>query len=109
MKHLTILSAIALTTAAFGGIASASPASDTAESENWLQIPAIYNSVEAAGFTNIREIERESKGYEVKASNAEGQKVKLYVDPLSGEIIDSRSKGEKMEKNDSRQGEASRR
>lgn len=103
MKQLPILSAIILATAAFGGIASAAAASDPAGSENWLQIPAIYHSVEAAGFTNIREIERESKGYEVKASNAEGQKVRLYVDPLSGEIIDTRIKGDKVEKNDSRQ------
>lgn len=40
------------------------------------------------GFQNIREIERESdRLYEVKAQNAEGRWVELYVDSRSGEVL----------------------
>ncbi|MNW19315.1 hypothetical protein D3C71_2192530 [compost metagenome] len=47
--------------------------------------------MEAAGYRNISEIERSSKhGYEVKAYDPQGQRVKLYVDPQSGAVTRSR-------------------
>ena len=47
----------------------------------------IYDRVEAAGYVNIREIELEKYGhYEVKARNAQGDRVKLHVNAQTGEI-----------------------
>ncbi|MNJ70505.1 hypothetical protein D3C77_669700 [compost metagenome] len=47
--------------------------------------------MEAAGYRNISEIERSRKhGYEVKAYDPQGQRVKLYVDPQSGAVTRSR-------------------
>lgn len=61
---------------------TATPAQD-----HVLNIRQVYDKLEAAGYTDIREIDREFNGYEVKARNREGSKVKLYVDPRSGEVI----------------------
>ena len=52
-----------------------------------LNIRQIYDRVEAAGYVNIREIELEKYGhYEVKARNAQGDRVKLHVNAQTGEI-----------------------
>lgn len=56
-----------------------------------LTIRQVYDKMEAAGYRNISEIERSSKhGYEVKAYDPQGQRVKLYVDPQSGAVTRSR-------------------
>jgi hypothetical protein len=56
-----------------------------------LTIRQVYDKMEAAGYRNISEIERSSKhGYEVKAYDPQGQRVKLYVDPQSGAVMRSR-------------------
>lgn len=55
-----------------------------------LNIRDIYDRVEAAGYVDIREIEyeedRRGGHYEVKARNARGERVKLYVHPDTGVI-----------------------
>ena len=52
-----------------------------------LNIRQIHDRVEAAGYVNIREIELEKYGhYEVKARNAQGDRVKLHVNAQTGEI-----------------------
>jgi hypothetical protein len=56
-----------------------------------LTIRQVYDKMESAGYRNISEIERSSKhGYEVKAYDPQGQRVKLYVDPQSGAVTRSR-------------------
>ncbi|WMD20478.1 PepSY domain-containing protein [Achromobacter seleniivolatilans] len=56
-----------------------------------LTIRQVYDKMEAAGYRNISEIERSSKhGYEVKAYDPQGQRVKLRVDPQSGAVTRSR-------------------
>ena len=56
-----------------------------------LTIRQVYDKMEAAGYRNISEIERSRKhGYEVKAYDPQGQRVKLYVDPQSGAVTRSR-------------------
>lgn len=57
---------------------------------NWLNIRQVYDKLEAAGYTDIREIDRERGGYEAKVRDSEGRKVKLYIDPRSGEVINRR-------------------
>lgn len=97
MKTSHTILAIALSVASFGGAAYAVTSTDNfingnTQTENWLKIPAIYNKVTAAGYSDINEIEREDNGYEIEARNAKGEKVELYVDPLNGEILKSRVK-----------------
>lgn len=97
MKTPHAIFAIALSAASIGGAAYAVSSTDTAsvattQTESWLKIPAIYDKVIAAGYSDINEIEREDKGYEVKARNADGEKVKLDVDPVTGEVLKSRLK-----------------
>lgn len=96
MKTLHAIFAIALTTASLGGAAIAASSTDAGtraitQTDNWLEIPAIYDKLTAAGYSDINEIEREHNGYEIEARNANGEKVDLYVDPLTGEVLKSRA------------------
>ncbi|MBF5003542.1 PepSY domain-containing protein [Diaphorobacter caeni] len=59
------------------GATSAAPA---------LNLRQIYDRIEAAGYRDIREIEWDDGRYEAKASNAQGQRMKLYVNATSGAI-----------------------
>lgn len=63
------------------------PATPTAASQ-WLSITQMINKLEAAGYRNIEKIEREHGRYEVKATNRDGQRVKLHVHPQSGAVLD---------------------
>lgn len=56
----------------------------------WLTLGQIHDKLVAAGYTDVREIERESGGYEAKARNSAGRTVKLHIEPLEGRIVDER-------------------
>lgn len=93
MSNLTRNSLLALcaATALSLGVAQAqTPAAPTTSAApaavKQLTIPEIYQRVEAAGYKEVRKIELDDGRYEVKARNAEGEKVKLYISPESGEI-----------------------
>ncbi len=45
-------------------------------------------AVTAAGYTDVREVEREGPDYEVKARDADGRLWEIYVDARTGEIVD---------------------
>ncbi|MEQ8967792.1 MAG: PepSY domain-containing protein [Azospirillaceae bacterium] len=45
-------------------------------------------AVTGAGYSDIREVEREGRDYEVKARDADGRLWELYVDAGTGEILD---------------------
>lgn len=51
-----------------------------------------YARLESAGYRNIEKIERESGSYEVKATDLAGRRIKLYVHPQTGEVIDQRQR-----------------
>ncbi|MFT0849235.1 PepSY domain-containing protein [Achromobacter sp. F4_2707] len=53
----------------------------------WLNLGEVYERVTAAGYTDVSEIEREKQGYEVKARDAQGRFVKLYINPLDGTVM----------------------
>lgn len=73
----------------------------TADGERqWLSIPQIYLKLEAAGYGNVEKIERESGRYEVKATDRNGQRVKLFVHPQTGEVMDRRQRGARADKYD---------
>lgn len=56
----------------------------------WLSIPQVHARLEAAGYRNIEKIEREHGAYEVRATDRDDQRVKLYVNPQTGDIADRR-------------------
>lgn len=77
----------------------------------WLSIPEVYTRLESAGYRNIEKIERERGSYEVKATDRNGQRMKLYVHPQTGEIINQRgreTKRDKYDKNDNYGSDSSR-
>lgn len=56
-----------------------------------LTIRDIYDRMEAAGYREIREIEFDDGRYEVKARNAQGQRVKLKVNAATGAVEQERA------------------
>lgn len=99
MKMSHVLFALTLTGATITGAALAE--SDTGgfntgtpTAGQWLEIPSIYAKVINAGYNHVYEIEREEYGYKVKAINPEGRSVKLRVDPVTGDVLRARSKGD---------------
>lgn len=97
MKTSHTLFAIVLGAAVFAGnayaaAASADKATADIAAEKWLSIPVVYDKVSKAGYVEINEIERKRDGYKIKATDANGNLVKLFVDPLNGEVLDSKAK-----------------
>lgn len=99
MRTSTLLAALmlALTVSAGSAIlypvfAQASPPSSSASNTQWLSLPQVQDRVEAAGYRNIEKIEREDNNYEVKATDADGRRVELYLDPVTGEITRTKFK-----------------
>ena len=56
-----------------------------------MSIMHALKMVEKAGYKNIWKIELENKMYHVKGYDAQGNKVKLRVDPMTGAITMSKS------------------
>ncbi len=80
------------------GIAQAQPAQPasaaapaTSPAAPQLTIRDIYDRMEAAGYRDMREIELDNGRYEVKARNARGERVKLYVNASTGVVERERS------------------
>lgn len=90
-----VLIAIAAGAALAAGIAQAqSPtpaAAPTATAAPQLTIRDIYDRMEAAGYRDMREIEFSKGRYEVKARNAQGERVKLYVNASTGAVERTRA------------------
>lgn len=108
MRTTTILSAFALGTGLVAGGAVLSPAfagdnrpARTSERQ-WLSIPQIHDKLVAAGYRNIEKIEREDGAYEARATHRNGERVKLYLNPQTGEILDRRQRKSGRDGNDSR-------
>ncbi|MGE8658140.1 MAG: PepSY domain-containing protein [Achromobacter sp.] len=58
-----------------------------------LTVRQIYDTLTAAGYRNITEIELEHhRAYDVKADDPQGQRVKLRVDAQTGAVLRSRIK-----------------
>ncbi len=61
----------------------------------WLSIPQVHEKLEAAGYRDIEKIERERGGYEVRATDRNGARIKLLVNPRSGEVLDRLQAGKR--------------
>ena len=84
--------ALAMSAALTLGIAQAQTQTPPPANAPQLTVRDIYDRVEAAGYRNIREIEHEHGRYEVKAQNAQGAHVKLYVNATSGAVERTRTR-----------------
>ena len=97
MRTLIIASLIAV--AAFGTFTTMLYAQDNRAAQvarmGWLSIPEVYTKLESAGYRHIEKIERERGSYEVKATDRNGQRMKLYVHPQTGEVINQRERASK--------------
>lgn len=65
---------------------ASAPAQAASPAAPQLTIRDIYDRMEAAGYRDMREIELDNGRYEVKARNAQGERVKLYVNANSGAV-----------------------
>lgn len=100
MKSSSLIAGLLLTTViAIPAALSFAAATPSATENNpataapqWLSIAQVYSQLEAAGYRNIEKIEREHGSYEVKATNRDGQRVKLYVHPQTGAVLDTRQR-----------------
>jgi hypothetical protein len=68
----------------------------------WLPLPKLIERLDAAGYRDIEKIERERGRYEVRATDRQGARVKLYLHPLSGELIDQPQERRWRDDSDSR-------
>ena len=96
VRRLTIT---ALLATVFFSISSHARSANT-DNVKWLSIPEVHARLESAGYRNIEKIERESGSYEVKATDQAGRRIKLYVHPQTGEVIDQRQRDVKRDKYD---------
>jgi hypothetical protein len=80
------LSANAQSQAPAANAGSAGAASQSAPATQPPSLRQVYDTLEAAGYTDIRQIERERDRFEAKARDRDGKQVKVYVDPASGAI-----------------------
>ena len=71
--------------------------------QTWLPIPQIYAKLEAAGYRNIEKIEREHGTYEVRATDRQGARMRLDVDPQTGAILERSARRQAQGGTDSRQ------
>ncbi|MDQ1316191.1 MAG: hypothetical protein QG662_2300 [Pseudomonadota bacterium] len=108
MRTTTILSAFALGAGLVAGGVALSPAfadddrpARTSERQ-WLSIPQIHDKLVAAGYRNIEKIEREDGAYEARATHRNGERVKLYLNPQTGDILDRRLGKSSRDGSDSR-------
>jgi hypothetical protein len=97
MRTLTIAAVFATVFFTIPGHAQ-DACSVSADKARWLSIPEVHARLEAAGYRNIEKIERESGSYEVKATDQTGQRIKLYVHPQTGVVIDQRQRDSKRDK-----------
>ncbi|MCC6195797.1 MAG: PepSY domain-containing protein [Burkholderiales bacterium] len=98
MHNTRVLGAIALAVGlavgALGGVAAfAQGAKEDARIEvnARLSIAQVFEKVTAQGYRDIDGIEREKDVFEVDARTGAGERVRLYVDARSGEILQTKS------------------
>jgi len=65
---------------------------DAAPKGKPLTITQVLDKLEAAGYRNIQKVETQRNGFEVYATNREGQRVELDVDSITGQVKRSKAK-----------------
>lgn len=72
-----------------------SSAAATTTQAGWMSLQEVQTKLEAGGYRDFEKIEREKDKYEVKATDMQGQRVELDVDPMTGEILKTEIKRSK--------------
>lgn len=116
-SHLFAVLAIGASLLAGSAIAApAAPAStpaanpvQNAGSRSELSNAQISDKLSAAGYRDITKIEREHDAVEVKAVDKSGARVKLLVDPQTGNVLENRAKDHMSDRSDRSDRESSRR
>ena len=101
MRATTLIATLALT----GGILGASAALVPAFAQSTAVSPAsqmegltmqqVLTKLEAAGYRDFEKIDRERNKYEVKATDAQGQRVELDLDLMTGDVLKTEVKRNK--------------
>lgn len=107
MKLTTLISSFVVGSALLAGnVASAGESRGAAGERQWLSIGQIHDKLEAAGYRQIEKIERERGGYEARATDRNGERIKLHLNPQTGEIVGQRARkhgrGDRDDRNDGR-------
>jgi len=68
----------------FAGESRSAPAAE----RQWLSIVQVHQKLEAAGFRNVEKIEREHGVYEARATDRNGARVTLHINPQTGEVTE---------------------
>lgn len=76
---------------------AADRSAESNDRQPWLSLAEILTRLEKAGYRNIEKIEREHGNYEARATDTNGQRVKLYINPRTGEVTDRRERGDRRE------------
>ncbi|MBL0919643.1 MAG: PepSY domain-containing protein [Hydrogenophaga sp.] len=93
MKNTVLLPLILTTALAGTGLAIAQAPAAPAAGPAAMGFGQITEALQRQGYRDIHEVERESdKLYEVKAYAANGDRVELYVDARSGEVLKTETK-----------------
>lgn len=93
MKLTPLLSSLVVgSTLLVGNFAFAGESRSAAGERQWLSIGQIHDKLEAAGYRQIEKIERERGSYEARATDRNGERIKLHLNPQTGEIIDQRAR-----------------
>ncbi len=89
MKKLVLTPSVLLVTAiAFSGSAFAeSPACGEAQDDSWMQLDAIQEKIETMGYTVENLGVSEGNCYELTGLNVQGQSVKTFLDPRTGDVV----------------------
>lgn len=60
---------------------------DAESLKQWLPASAVIERLSGQGYTNVTEMEVERGLYEVKAMDADGRRIELLVNPVTGDVI----------------------
>ena len=90
MRKFLIPSALAVALACGAGVAMADSSPDKIAAVGSVSVEQITNRLQSQGYT-IRKIKFDDGRYKVKATDASGHKQKLYVSPVTGDVV---SKGD---------------
>ena len=101
MRATTLIATLALTGGILGASAALVPAFaqsaavNQASQQQTLTMQQVLSKLEAAGYRDFEKFERDSNKYEVKGTAAQGRRVELDVDPVTGDILKTEVKRSK--------------
>lgn len=102
MRTSILLSGLALSVSLVAGGFTLSPAVAQTAAVQDLPASRIQEKLTALGYRNIDRIKRDHGAFEVRASDSKGERVKLYVDPQTGGIINKHAKNQRRDARDQR-------